>query len=386
MLDQRPTQSGERTTDKGGETLRVSIRNLSKTYRTKRGNHLALDNVSLDIDAGEFVVLLGPSGCGKTTLLRCIAGLEEPDAGQIYINGKLVFCSDTGVFVPPEKRQLNMVFQSYALWPHLNVRDNVAYPLKNGGANARDAHARAQEALELVGLGTYGAAYPGQLSGGQQQRVALARAIVSGDGLVLFDEPLSNLDAKVRERLRIELLNLQARIGFSAVYVTHDQVEALALADRVSVMNVGQIAQTGTPIDIYDSPRSRYVADFVGSANEVSAEVTAIGDEVTVSTPLGTLKGVFGGAPLKVGDKAWVMFRPEHCGFVGEGGPAAANVMTGELIHSLYLGAVVQHVVNCGGKDIVVSLSGQAPRDVGQHVEISCPSHRVRIFDAGDAQ
>ncbi len=369
-----------------GTAVRVSIRNLSKIYRTRRGEHVALDNVSLEIGADEFVVLLGPSGCGKTTLLRCIAGLEEPDAGQIYINGQLVFCSESGVFVPPEKRQLNMVFQSYALWPHLKISENVAYPLKNGGVNTRDAHARAQEALELVGLGTYGAAYPGQLSGGQQQRVALARAIVSGDGLVLFDEPLSNLDAKVRERLRIELLNLQARIGFSAVYVTHDQVEALALADRVAVMNVGQIAQTGTPMDIYDRPRTRYVADFVGSANEIEAEIVEAGDTLAVSTPIGALKGVVGGTPLKSGDKAWVMFRPEHCSFVDASRAAETNVVSGELTHSFYLGAVVQHVIRCGDHDIVVSQSGQAPREIGQQVHICCPLEKVRIFEAGGSE
>ena len=363
-----------------GARPRVSIRNLSKTYRTRRGSHLALDNVSLDIGAGEFVVLLGPSGCGKTTLLRCVAGLEEPDSGEIYINDQLVFSSEKGVFVPPEKRQFNMVFQSYALWPHLSVAENVAYPLRNVGKNKAEAGKKAQEALELVGLGSYGAAYPGQLSGGQQQRVALARAIVSGDGLVLFDEPLSNLDAKVRERLRIELLNLQTRIGFSAIYVTHDQIEALALADRVAVMDVGRIAQIGTSSQIYDQPASRYVADFVGSANELPGTVVSHGATVVVDTAIGRIEGRFGGAEVPVGGEVWVMFRPEHCLFDFEPGFNANHKIAGRLAHSLYLGSTIQHVVACGDEHIVVSKVGGAMLESETDVALSCAPERVRIF------
>jgi iron(III) transport system ATP-binding protein len=196
-------------------------------FRTKRGEHVALDNVSIDIGAGEFVVLLGPSGCGKTTLLRCIAGLERPDSGEILIDGKVVFSSAKGIELPPEKRNLGMVFQSYALWPHMAVFKNVAYPLRSGRrAGVEEVQQRVTEALTRVGLESYAMSYPGQLSGGQQQRVARARAIVATPGLVLFDEPLSNLDAKVRERLRVELLALQRGIGFASLYVTHDQIEA----------------------------------------------------------------------------------------------------------------------------------------------------------------
>ncbi|MDE3078339.1 MAG: ABC transporter ATP-binding protein, partial [Chloroflexota bacterium] len=240
----------------GGREARVAVRNLTKVYHTRRGPVLALDNVSLEIAAGEILVLLGPSGCGKTTLLRCIAGLERPDSGELYVQGRPVFSSSTHVWLPPERRQLSMVFQSYALWPHMTVFENVAYPLRNVKVPAAEVRERTEAVLGVVGLGAYAPAYPGQLSGGQQQRVALARAIVANEGVVLFDEPLSNLDAKVRERLRVDLLALQRDIGFSALYVTHDQTEATALGDRIAVMSTGRMAQSGTPVEIYDRPSS----------------------------------------------------------------------------------------------------------------------------------
>jgi iron(III) transport system ATP-binding protein len=364
---------------------RVSIRNLSKIYRTRRGAHVALDNVSLDIGAGEFVVLLGPSGCGKTTLLRCIAGLEEPDSGEIAINGRPVFSSDRQILVPPERRELNMVFQSYALWPHMTVADNVAYPLRNSGVPVSRARERAAQTLTMVGLGDYGAAFPGQLSGGQQQRVALARAIVGGDGLVLFDEPLSNLDAKVRDRLRIELLNLQAEIGFSAVYVTHDQVEALALADRVAVMDVGRIAQVGSSADIYDNPTSRYVADFIGSANELRGTVASVGALAAVETPVGLLTGIPVGPGIVPGAQVWVMFRPEHCQLADSAPGTApdsggANALSGSVARTLYLGPTTQHVVTVAGQNLIVSRAGGARLAPGTPVTFTCAPERVRIF------
>jgi len=360
---------------------RVVVRDLTKVFRTRRGDHVALDRVSIEIGAGEFVVLLGPSGCGKTTLLRCIAGLEEPDSGEILINGKLVYSAREKVFLPPEKRQLNMVFQSYALWPHLSVLENVAYPLRNAGQAGAQAQAAAKEALDLVGLGSFIAAYPGQLSGGQQQRVALARAIVSNDGLVLFDEPLSNLDAKVRDRLRIELLGLQERIGFSAVYVTHDQMEALALADRIAVMSVGRIEQVGTPRQIYDTPSTRYVADFVGSANEFAGRVTSVmGETLAVETPVGTLTCQAREHGLATGADVHVLFRPEHCRLDGGSERGDDNLLAGVVERSLYLGPIVQYVVRCGDETLIVSASGGALIDPGTRVTVRLPVERTRVF------
>jgi len=339
--------------------------------------------VSIDVNSGEFVVLLGPSGCGKTTLLRCIAGLEEPDSGEIYINGKLVFSSATGVMVPPEGRALNMVFQSYALWPHMSVMDNVAYPLRNAGASAREAREQAAQTLDVVGLGAFAAAYPGQLSGGQQQRVALARAIVSNDGLVLFDEPLSNLDAKVRDRLRVELLNLQSKIGFSAVYVTHDQMEALALADRVAVMDVGQVAQMGSARDIYDRPVSRYVGDFVGSANEVKGRVVHVDGVASIDTPMGKLVGTFAdGVVPPDGAEVVVMVRPEHCTLLPPDAVTTGNRVEGVVERSLYLGPLIQHFIKVGDMLVTVSVSGGESLAPGEKAVIGFEHDRTRIFAA----
>ena len=360
---------------------RVSVRNLTKVYRTRRGSHVALDNVSLDIDPAEFVVLLGPSGCGKTTLLRCIAGLEEPDSGEILIDGKVVFSSRDGIYVPPEKRNLSMVFQSYALWPHLSVLENVIYPIRNSGKSQREAAPLAQEALEKVGLGKFSAAYPGQLSGGQQQRVALARAIVSGDGLVLFDEPLSNLDAKVRERLRLELLSLQTQIGFAAVYVTHDQVEALALADRIAVMDVGTVAQIGAPEQIYDHPASRYVADFVGSANELEGIVLSVGAKLLVKTAFGEIEAANFPASMSVGQKVAVMIRPEHCNVAAPGD--SENLITGRLTRSLYLGAVRQHFLETDGGELLITTQAPVTADADGTLTVTCAPHRVHVFAQG---
>ena len=210
----------------------VEVRGLSRTFRSHRAAVVAVDNLSLEVRQGEMLVLLGPSGCGKTTLLRSIAGLETPDSGEIAVNGRLVYSSSKRVLVPPERRGASMVFQSYALWPHMTVGDNVAYALRSQRVEKSEIAGRTASALDTVGCLPFKERFPHQLSGGQQQRVALARAIASHHGVILFDEPLSNVDAKVRERLRIELLELQRRIGFSAVYVTHDQTEAMVIASR----------------------------------------------------------------------------------------------------------------------------------------------------------
>ena len=248
----------------------VSVRELAKVFRREDGSHArAIDGVSLDVAPGEFVVLLGPSGCGKTTLLRSIAGLEQPDAGTIAIRGNTVFDADAGIDMPPERRRLSMIFQSYALWPHMTAFQNVAYPLQNRRLKRREIAERVGRVFELVGIPELQRSYPGQMSGGQQQRVALARALAGDADLILFDEPLSNVDAKVREQLRVELLSMQRELGFAAIYVTHDQAEAMELAHTVAVMREGQVAQSGPPQEIYLEPASRYVADFVGSSNEL---------------------------------------------------------------------------------------------------------------------
>ncbi|MGO4238280.1 ABC transporter ATP-binding protein [Pseudarthrobacter sp. YAF2] len=253
----------------------LEISNLTKTFRRKGSNAqvTAIDNVSLSVREGELLVLLGPSGCGKTTILRSVAGLEQPDSGEIQVDGTSVYSSPNRVNLPANRRKLAVIFQSYALWPHMTVAENVAYPLRVAKDRKNiDIPARVQEALDLVGLSSLGKEYPGTLSGGQQQRVSLARALVSHPSVILFDEPLSNIDAQVRYTLREEIANMHRRINFSAVYVTHDQEEALALADRIAVLKGGKVEQLGTPHEVYKTPATKYVAEFVGRANIISVQ------------------------------------------------------------------------------------------------------------------
>ena len=253
----------------------VSIRNVSKRFP----GVTAVDDVSLDIRRNEFFALLGPSGCGKTTLLRMIAGLEKPTEGEIVIDG--VDMAQT----PPNKRPVNMVFQSYAVFPHMTVEQNVAYGLKVSGAPQAEIGPRVREALDMVKLGTYGARRPDQLSGGQRQRVALARALVKRPKVLLLDEPLSALDAKLREQMQLELARLQQTVGITFIIVTHDQDEALSMANRIAVMNQGKVSQVAGPGELYEQPRSRFVADFIGKVNLIDAEVTGVkGDAVICRT------------------------------------------------------------------------------------------------------
>jgi iron(III) transport system ATP-binding protein len=250
---------------------RVRIEGLSKRFAGKPPT-IAVDDLDLDIETGEFLVLLGPSGCGKTTTLRCLAGLESADAGSITFGERTVFDAARRLDVPPNKRNIGMVFQSYALWPHMTVRKNVAYPLRAKKIRGEQANERVDEVSKLVDTADLLDRYPAQLSGGQQQRVALSRGLVAQPELVLFDEPLSNLDARLRELVRTEIYELHERLKFTAVYVTHDQVEALALGDRLAIMRSGSLEQLGRPDEIFEEPATEYVADFIGMSNRLVFE------------------------------------------------------------------------------------------------------------------
>lgn len=251
------------------ESPAVSIRGLTRSFSGKPPT-VAVDDLSLDIYEGEFLVLLGPSGCGKTTTLRCLAGLESPDAGLISLGGTVVFDSEKGIDRPPEARNVGMVFQSYALWPHKTVRQNLEYPLRARRIKEGISEDWAAEVAELVECAHLLDRYPGQLSGGQQQRVALARGLVAKPALILFDEPLSNLDARLRRDVRSQLHALHRRLGFTAVYVTHDQDEAFALGDRVLIMDAGRPSQDALPRTVYEQPANDYVADFIGMSNKLA--------------------------------------------------------------------------------------------------------------------
>lgn len=330
----------------------VSVRGLTKRFRRESGAITnAVDDVSLDVAEGEFVVLLGPSGCGKTTLLRMLAGLEVPDEGSISIRGKTVYDSATKTNVPTERRSISMIFQSYALWPHMTVAQNIGYPLERRGVrlSKTEVAEQVERVLALVRIPDLAQQYPNQMSGGQQQRVALARALVSGSDLVLFDEPLSNVDAQVREQLRYELLDMQRELGFAAVYVTHDQSEAMGLANRIAVMGEGKIRQIASPRETYENPTSRYVANFIGVSNEVPGTVKSVrGDVAVLSTSLGDLSGVVTGAPVAKGDQATLAWRPEHVDLtVAE--PAVSEKFQATIDKVLFAGAHMEVLLRAGG-------------------------------------
>ena len=289
----------------------IEVEGLSLTYHTSGDSHLAVNDISFNVEKGQFYTLLGPSGCGKTTTLRCVAGLERPDLGTIRVDGRPVSSSVTGEWVSPNRRAIGMVFQSYAIWPHMTVYDNVAFPLRYGEERVprRDIQTRVHKALEMVQLDGYVDRPAPHLSGGQQQRLALARAFVMEPKVLLLDEPLSNLDAKLREEMRIELRQLVKAMGMTTIFVTHEQIEALTLSDVIAVMSDGEIAQEGTPLEIYREPTNPFVANFIGQSNLLSGNVTELNGSgaldrrmVRVSSEVGNL-ACTAPAEIEVGDE-----------------------------------------------------------------------------------
>ncbi len=314
----------------------LSVRDLSMKYRTGRGQVLAVDGLNFEIQEGKMYSLLGPSGCGKTTTLRCIAGLEKPDSGEITIGTQKVFAAEKSIFIPPHRRSIGMVFQSYATWPHMTVFENVAYPLREQKKPTNEVVRRTQEVLQIVGLRGLEKRYPLELSGGQQQRVALARALVKEPAVLLFDEPLSNLDAKLRERMRVEIRDLQQRLKITALYVTHDQSEALAISDVIAVMDSGRIVDVGSPVEIYQHPKSLFAAEFVGESNSFRGEIIGYNQDaglVQVQTRHGSL--VCGlGDKENVEGSVVVCVRPDKIAVFGEKPDLHINVWAG-IIRSL---------------------------------------------------
>lgn len=320
----------------------------------------AVNNVSFAVEPGELFTLLGPSGCGKSTTLRSIAGLEQPDAGVVSVGGNVLFAAgaDIGkkVNVPANKRGLGMVFQSYAIWPHMTVFENVAFPLRvrsrKQRPGKREISERVERVLETMELLQYADRHATKLSGGQQQRLALARAIVVEPSLLLLDEPLSNLDAKLRESLRFELKRLQRELGITSIYVTHDQIEALSLSSSIAVMRAGEVVQLGKPRDIYENPQNKFVAEFIGTSNFIDGTVKARnGDRYVVETPDGrlTLDAVLDVPP---GTEIVVSIRPEAVMLTTERPLDALNVWEGNVTTRAFLGDAVDHVVSVGKRDI----------------------------------
>ncbi len=342
----------------------IRFENVTKRF----GKALAVDGVSLSIQEGEFFALLGPSGCGKTTLLRMLAGFETPSEGRILIDGEDV--SRT----PPNRRPVNMVFQSYAVFPHMTVADNVAYGLRVDGVAAVERARRVEEALGLVKLDGYGARKPDQLSGGQRQRVALARALVKRPRVLLLDEPLSALDAKLREAMRSELAQLQEKVGVTFLFVTHDQDEALAMASRCAVMNRGLLQQVATPSDLYEYPNSRFVADFIGSVNmfEGRLDVDETDHAVVVSPELPTRIFLDHGVTGAHESTVWVALRPEKIELhkrsdgrpppVLEDTPPGSNLVAGVIRQIAYLGSESVYEVEVVGGRVVKALRSNLTR------------------------
>ena len=360
----------------------ITVTNLVKEFPVADGVKVAVDNISLELGEGEFFTLLGPSGCGKTTTLRSIAGLEKPTSGVISIDGRKVF--ENKVLVPANQRELGMVFQSYAVWPHMTVFDNVAFPLNvaKGRMAKKEIRQRVNESLELVDLGGLGDRMSTQLSGGQQQRLSVARALVRRPKLLLLDEPLSNLDAKLRERMRSELRIIQQRVGITTLFVTHDQVEALSMSDRVAVMNTGRIEQIGTPQDVYHDPASSFVAHFIGGANMFEGVVESIDDgSVVVRTELGPILGR--GLPgLTVGGGAVAAIHLEDVGL--STAPAAeidhTNVFDGVIELSLFNGPSVVYRVSIGPHVIEAQLGGHDAFANGTEVRVVFPKRHIRVL------
>jgi iron(III) transport system ATP-binding protein len=361
----------------------IRIEDLHVRFRTEGGEVHAVRGISIDVAAGEFYTLLGPSGCGKTTTLRCLAGLERPTSGRILIADKPVHDSARGVSVPAHRRDIGMVFQSYAIWPHLSVFENVAFPLREmrprvGEEKIRDRVARALELVQLAGYESRPAPF---LSGGQQQRLALARAIVRESPVVLLDEPLSNLDAKLRAETRLELRNLVKRLSITAVYVTHDQTEALTMADRVAVMNAGEIVQESSPRDIYQKPNSRFVASFIGNINFVSGEVRDNGapGAAAVDTPWGTLTSANGSAAA-AGAKVTVAIRPENLWLVDGGAAEGPNLMQGQVTEVVFLGDSLECRAKIGDSELGLRLHPSNSVAVGDIIRVRVEPHDVAVL------
>ena len=330
----------------------LRVRNLSAEYRGADGVPVrAAHDISFDVARGKLFTLLGPSGCGKTTVLRAIAGLERPVSGEIEAAGRIVFCPRRNISIAPNKRNFGMVFQSYAIWPHMTVLQNAAFPLEvRGGLSRKAVRERALGVLEAVALAEFAGREATKLSGGQQQRLALARALAMEPDLLLLDEPLSNLDAKLRERMRLELKRIQRDLSITTVYVTHDQAEALALSDEIAVMNEGRIVQTGSPRTIYDRPRDRFVAEFIGSSNFIAAEVLgpdAVPGLWRVRSQAGDLTAICE-TPLTAGMKVTLAVRPENIELSGETPDDRRNLIRAAIAAKLYQGDFIDLQLRCG--------------------------------------
>jgi iron(III) transport system ATP-binding protein len=381
-----------------GTDLALRVVSLEKHFHRERGARVsAVDRVSMDVEPGKMITILGPSGCGKTTLLRCIAGLEAPTGGEIWAGDRLLSSGARGVIVPSNRRDFGMMFQSYAVWPHMTVFGNVSYPLRvRAGWSREQREERVTNVLKTVGISHLADEYPARLSGGQQQRVALARSLVNDPKIILFGEPLSNVDAKVREDLRVELLEMQRRIGFAGVYVTHDQEEAMAISDSIIVMSEGRVQQHDTPREVYRRPGTRFVANFIGMANIWEGTVTKPSTgraDYTVECAVGTVKVAAANVDLNDGDnRVCVVARPESLKLSREAPSAAGhgNVWRGKLHAEMFRGAQSDFLVEVNStlvraRGFFADATDDRVLAAGTDVYLSCSPEDLRVLPANDS-
>jgi ABC-type Fe3+/spermidine/putrescine transport system ATPase subunit len=358
----------------------LELRDVTKRF----GEVRAVDRLSFAVRAGEVFTLLGPSGCGKSTALRLVAGLEHPDEGQIVLNDRVIAAANDMRFVPPEKRNMGMVFQSYAIWPHFTVFENVAFPLRLRRTPTTEIRRRVAETLEVVGLGGLESRPATMLSGGQQQRVALARALVYSPDVLLLDEPLSNLDAKLREHMRLELRSIQQRLRISVLFVTHDQAEAMTLSDRVAVMNAGRFEQVGTPADVYERPETPFVRDFLGRAIILRGTARRDGNDIlldlageqgrSLRLPPGEGVGSVDGSTVAIS------CRPEDA-FLEPSGPPAVNRVPVVIDEVAYLGERIEYAVRThGGRSFVVFGTRRKRHSVGSELDLVIDTRDATVW------
>ncbi len=363
----------DQPSDRAATSGEVALRSVTKQFPTKAGTFTAVDSIDLVTTPGEFVTLLGPSGCGKTTTLRMVAGFETPTSGTITLDGADM------VRLTPDKRPMSMVFQSYALFPHLTVRQNVEYGPKLQRLGSSEIATRVAEALESMGLTRLADRAPAQMSGGQQQRVALARAMVMRPKVLLFDEPLSNLDAKLRVQMRTEIRRLQQEMGITALYVTHDQDEAMALSDRIVVMSDGRIEQMGRPEEIYRRPASVFVADFIGQANFLKATVTSHGDGEATVQVLGTARTLPAADGARDATEHVVLVRPESVQVSPADSREGVVGDHGRILHAVFYGSTVEYDITTEAGRIIAVVSDPDPDQIlaeGAEVTVDFPRDR----------
>jgi iron(III) transport system ATP-binding protein len=367
----------------------IEVRGVSKRFTTREGNTVqALDDVSFMIEEGQFFTLLGPSGCGKTTLLRSLAGLERPDSGEMSIANEVIFSAENDIYQPANARDIGMVFQSYAIWPHMTVFENVAFPLKVGKQrlSRRQIASRVAQALVTVELGGYESRPATDLSGGQQQRLALARALIREPKILLLDEPLSNLDTRLREQMRSELSNLQRRLGVTTLYVTHDQTEALAMSDVVAVMSNGRMVQQGSPRTIYNQPHDQFTANFVGSTNLIAGTVAGAVDAESfrpITTAHGTLKARVP-EPIACGARVFIVIRPQNIRVSRSPFASSEQVFLGHVQSVVFVGDYLDCRIEVAGAPLRVSVHPQLHLQRGEQVYIALPPQACAVMPDGN--